>query len=226
MAERKKLTVTSVDEPKAIGDKGAIKLQFRATDGEKELAYFTFSKRLFGQIKQGAVIDADVETTEKPSEYGVFIDRRVTKIYTDGQPTKQRSWGGSSDKSIEWQVALKEVGLCWREGKDIPQDILASYFNALRATLGARSSAEPPKDTEPEATGVASERLTGAEKLRAAQLILTQYRDEHGLSKQGMRDALGCSFEEWMARYPGDEDRAVKEAIEKLEAPDIEDVNF
>ena len=115
MADRIKLTVTSVEEPKAVGDKGAKKLQFKAKNPEgKELSYFTFSNRFFPSILKDAVIDADVETTTRETETATYTDRKVIQIYQDGQPVggQKQGWRNYDDspekrRSIERQTSLQ-----------------------------------------------------------------------------------------------------------------------
>ena len=115
---RYKLTVTTIDPQKPVGDKGAVKLPFKAKDQDgKELAYFTFSKALFDFIKPEAVIDTDIEITTRETETATYTDRKLVQIYRDGQPVSQKKqWQGSGHnspeqrKSIEGQVCLKELG--------------------------------------------------------------------------------------------------------------------
>ncbi|MDD5220257.1 MAG: hypothetical protein PHV11_06810 [Candidatus Bipolaricaulis sp.] len=115
MSERKKLTISEVKEQQPIGDKGAIKLAFLAKDGEdSNLWYLTFSKALFDNIKAGAVIDAEVEVSEREYNGNKYTDRKVTQIYKDGQPVGNkgqfgRGYGRSPEQErlIVRQTCLK-----------------------------------------------------------------------------------------------------------------------
>jgi len=125
MADRIKLKIIEVGEPKSIGEKGAKKLTFKANDGTRDATYFTFRISLFDAIKAGATLEVEAEITEREYEGNTYIDRKVNEIYIDGQAisTKAKQGRGQWGKSIEErteiaaQVAAKEVGLCWREGK-------------------------------------------------------------------------------------------------------------
>lgn len=115
LVERKKLTVLDMKELKSIGDKGTLKLEFKAKgeDG-KELWYFTFSKRFFEHIKKDVTLDAEVDTSTRESGGNTYTDRKVTNIFVDGQPIggQKGSFGGGYNRpdntaSIESQTAAK-----------------------------------------------------------------------------------------------------------------------
>ena len=127
MSERQKLTVLEVKEPVKVGDKGAEKMQFRASDASgKEVWYFTFKKDLFGVIRQNKdkTIEVDVDVSEREYQGNTFVDRKVSQVYIEGQPivTKDRE-GWSSSRSpeeraaIAAQVAVKAVTELWVAGK-------------------------------------------------------------------------------------------------------------
>jgi len=111
MAERDKgtdkrltLAVTEVAEPKDVGkDKPLMKLVFKATgeDGDKEHEYFAFSTRLFDYIKKDTTIECDVNISKREWGDNIFTDRKVTQIYTDGQPVGGRRSGGYREDSPE-----------------------------------------------------------------------------------------------------------------------------
>ena len=109
-----KLTITEIKPPEPIGDRGDLKLTFKAKDSEgKELTYFTFSKRLFPLIEAGKTVEADIEVSVREVGERVYTDRKLTEIYQEGQPVAgQRQGfaqrGGPEERgSIETQVAFK-----------------------------------------------------------------------------------------------------------------------
>lgn len=130
--QRAKLAITSVNEPKAYGDKGRHLVDFRAKPegGDKELRYACFRDSLFSALKANTTIEADVETKEVQTEDGTRINRTLQQVYVDGQPLggqrdqggQRGQWGKSPEQlalervSIEKQVALKELGESLRSG--------------------------------------------------------------------------------------------------------------
>ena len=117
-SEKMELTVVSVSERKSVGEKGAVKLDFKAKvkdkEGkEKELPFFTFSKRLFETVEGavGKTLSCDVDISTR--EYGgnQYTDRKVVQVYIDGQPVSiKQGWGHQEDSpekilSIEAQTA-------------------------------------------------------------------------------------------------------------------------
>jgi len=125
---RLKLTITEVKERQPVGDKGAVKLTFMATEGEsdKALSYFTFSSRLFETIEKGGAIDCDVNISTRnwtgdDGNVMTFTDRKVTQIYIDGQPVGGKRFGGYGDSpekiaSIEAQSRAKIISELWIAG--------------------------------------------------------------------------------------------------------------
>jgi hypothetical protein len=152
--KRLKLTITEVKDRQPVGEKGAVKLAFKAKEGEegKELPYFTFSTRLFETIEKGGEIDCDVniskrEWTTDDGEPMTFTDRKVTQIYIDGQPVGGRRGGyGDSPEtraSIEAQKRADIIAQLWIAGK-IKDD--SPEVKKMRAWL----MEEPTKAPAPE----------------------------------------------------------------------------
>lgn len=120
--ERRKRQVKWVGEPQEYGTRGSKLLHFTDDAGGE---YTVFSQGLFTHIKEGEELDFDVElriTTKDDKKYENWV---VTQIYKDGKPVMEktaprRDGGGYRGKlpeetaSIERQVAIKEVGECWR----------------------------------------------------------------------------------------------------------------
>ena len=117
MSERVKLDILEVKETQKVGDKGAQKLSFQASDkaNGREYQYFTFSSRLFPLIQKGKTLEVDVDVSTH--EYGgnQYIDRKVVQVYVDGQPFSRPSFGQPSQAfqkdtaSIQTQTAFKGV---------------------------------------------------------------------------------------------------------------------
>lgn len=144
-----KLTVVSVEEEKKIGTQGAVKLQFKAKDGDKTLTYFTFSKRLFPAIVEGKEIDATVEVSEREYDGNTYTDRKVTDI--EGVAKGGFQGGGRQEDpvaraSIEAGVAVKAVTDLLCADKKVPADINKAYESWLRDKLKAQATTETPLD--------------------------------------------------------------------------------
>jgi len=105
--QRMKLEILEVKERQPIGDRGAVKLEFKAKVDDKELKFFTFSTRLFEAIEasKGQILEADIVTSTREGtgnfEGTTFTDRKVTQIYKDGQPVAVgggRQYGKSAEE--------------------------------------------------------------------------------------------------------------------------------
>ena len=99
MAERKTLTITQVNDIQKVGEKQIPKLSFKAKDADGEFLYSTFRSSLFDAIKQGSVIDAEVDVKQD----GDWINRRVVQIYVNGQPIggQKQGFRGKSPEELE-----------------------------------------------------------------------------------------------------------------------------
>lgn len=125
-AKRTTLEVTEVKERQPVGEKGAVKLEFKAKVDDKELKFFTFSSRLFEAIEAKGIIEADVITTTREGtgdyEGTTFTDRKVTQIYKDGQPISQKAFSRYQESperiaSIEAQKRADIIAQLWMAGK-------------------------------------------------------------------------------------------------------------
>lgn len=124
--KRMTLAVTEVKERQPIGEKGAVKLNFKAKgeDGDKEFWYFTFSQRLFETIEQGKgrELECDVNISTREWDGNTYIDRKVTQIYIEGQPVGGRRPGGYQESpetraSIERMSKMGRSTELWIAGK-------------------------------------------------------------------------------------------------------------
>ena len=113
MPERKTLKILEAKPVEKVGRNQTPKLSFKASDGEKELWYFSFRNSLFDAIKQGETIDADVETSTREWDGQEYTDRKVVQVYVNGQPLGgQKAYRGKSPEeiqSIKAQVAAKAI---------------------------------------------------------------------------------------------------------------------
>jgi len=113
MSERKNLKILEVKPAQNVGQKQIPKLSFKASDDGAEYMYFTFKRNVFDLIKEGEVIEADVETSSHWYDGQEYWDRKVTQVYKDGQPVnvKQgyRSKSPEEIQSIKAQVAAKAI---------------------------------------------------------------------------------------------------------------------
>lgn len=162
MSERMQLTITHVDEVKAVGTQGAQKLGFKAkTPDGKEIPFFSFRKSLFDIIKGniGKAIDADVEITSKEVEGNTYTDRKVNEIFVDGKPVageskgqgQGRPWQGKTPEqiekerhSIESQQAIIAVTALLTAGKPVPEATVAKYFRWIDSRLVNGVTTNPP----------------------------------------------------------------------------------
>jgi len=154
---RQKLTVEKAREPKSFGDRGGQKLEFTCSDGKK---WVTFKKSLFQYIIDGAEIDADTETKERPHENGVYIDHIVQEIYIDGKAVggqaKQRYQDGDSPEkraSIEAQQAADFTTQLWIADKldadsEEVKGLRLWLLARLRPSVHVSAKAETSKGTE------------------------------------------------------------------------------
>lgn len=110
MAERQKLTITEVLEPRTIGDKNIPLQEFNA-DGKK---YSVFSKSLFPYIKLNTEIDAEVEVKEGEN----WTNRKVIDIFVNGQSVKGQQQGGYRGKSPE-ELELSRRSYALAYAKDL-----------------------------------------------------------------------------------------------------------
>lgn len=187
-----KLTVVSVEAEKPVGDKGAIKLQFKAKgEDDKILTYFTFSKRLFTSITDGKEIDATIETSEREHEGNTYVDRKVTEI--EGAAKGGWQGGGRQESpearaSIETQVAIKAVTELLCSDKKVPKDIRDAYDAWLRVKLSVASKPEtgPEKATEKPPEDTTAPMATPHD----AALIMAAAMKAWGLEKEAAKAQL------------------------------------
>lgn len=163
-----KLKVVEVKEVKTIGEKGAKKLSFKAAQDGKEVWFFSWKPDLFPLITAGAEIVADIETSQRDYDGNTYTDRKITQIYSpDGAPLGAikgpGGFGGgksletvksegeyrlrereSQNRSIEFQVALKECGECLREKYPLPPALEALYYKNLEKLLTGQTLPSSP----------------------------------------------------------------------------------
>lgn len=96
-SKRMKLKITEVGTKKQVGQ--ATKTPFKATDGEREYQYFTFSNRLAEHLKVDTEIDCDIEVSSREYDGNTYIDRKLVQIYENNEPVIKKS--GYSERSKE-----------------------------------------------------------------------------------------------------------------------------
>ncbi|HPC72556.1 MAG TPA: hypothetical protein PLB48_12170 [Treponema sp.] len=137
MAERIKLTITEVKEPRAVGQAEVLELLAVGPDN-KTLKYGAWNKSFYEYIKKGAVIDADIETkvSDKTDPNGEhYVSRKIVQLYSNGQPVIKKSTGRTYGKSpeeiraerqsIEAQVAVKAITDLEVAGKSVKPELLS-----------------------------------------------------------------------------------------------------
>jgi len=165
MAERQKLTITEVLEPRTIGDKNIPLQEFHA-DGKK---YSVFSKSLFPYIKLNTEIDAEVEVKEGEN----YTNRKIVDIFVDGKSVKSQGQGGYRGKSPEeLDLNARSYALAYAKdlavaGKIEVKDIIPTateYYDWLRPTTKAPVEG-------PEATQEQKDELATYDKKRVAEMM-------------------------------------------------------
>lgn len=118
--KRMKLEIIEVKERQPIGDRGAVKLGFKAKVEDKELWFFTFSTRLFEAIEsgKGQIIEVDIVVSEREYDGNTYTDRKVTQIYKDGQPIAVSPGGRQYGKSPE-ELQLSRRSFALSYAKDL-----------------------------------------------------------------------------------------------------------
>lgn len=217
--ERRTLTVVAVQEVVPIGDKGVQKLPFTAKDETgKELGYFTFRKTFFSAIKKDAVLDCEVETSQREVQGNIYTDRKINQIFVEGEPVKPQGGyqrAGRSPQeiwSIEQQVAVKEVGDWLRAekpSKPLPQELFDSYVAWLKTRLNTKVPAVVETSPKKEAIVSPAEKPEKQAELnyQAEFTKLQKAMKEEGLDPSQVKLALGIkSTKEWFdAGHTGDE---------------------
>lgn len=137
--KRMKLEILEVKEKQPVGDRGAVKLSFKAKFDDKELWFFTFSTRLFETIEtgKGQTIEADVVISTREYDGNIYTDRKVTQIYKDGQPIATaggRQYGKSPE---ELQLSRRSFALSYAKDLAVAKlievkDILTTAENYYR----------------------------------------------------------------------------------------------
>lgn len=154
------LTITEVKERQPIGEKGAVKLNFKAKgeDGDKEFWYFTFSQRLFETIEQGKgrELECDVNISTREWDGNTYTDRKVFQIYMDGQPVGGRRPGGYQDSpekivSIESQKRADIIAQLWIAGKFDGNGPEVGKLKTWLGELGESALVVAPKVEAPKA---------------------------------------------------------------------------
>jgi len=137
--KRIKLKVIEVKDRQPIGDKGAIKLAFKAKADDEEHWYYTFRSSLFETIEegQGETLEADVEIKET-EQWGT--QRDVKQIYVEGQPVggkKQGGWQPRGKSPEELELSRRSFALSYSKDLAVADkikvnDVLTTAENYYR----------------------------------------------------------------------------------------------
>ena len=157
MTERKNLTIIQLKPIEKIGDKQIPKLSFKAKDGETEHWYQCWRTSLFDAIKQGEMIDAEIEIKET-EEYGT--NRKIVQIYVDGQPLGGRKVGqyyrGKSPEELE--LSAKSYALAYAKDLAVSGTIKLDeiikqsnvFYNWLKGNGDKPTETKQSKKVKPE----------------------------------------------------------------------------
>lgn len=159
--ERLKLNIVKLYQVEKVGQKGIDKLAFTAypdgSDPKNAVKYFTFHKSIFEFILEGAVIDVDIEVSQRQYQGDTYTDRKVVQLYQDGKevvearkPGPWKGGGGEYKKdtaSIEGQTAAKILGEAWCAGKLAENSIEVKELRQwCLSRLKAKTAAEAPAE--------------------------------------------------------------------------------
>lgn len=163
MAERIKLTITSMEQPKQVtGRYGPSTLyKFKAkNEAGHEQEYSAFSSKVGAFLKLGATIDAEVEVKTK-DEYTNYTVKQVHTPEADAAaaakadeapppppPAPRPDYAVQAEQmkqaSIEKQVAIAKLTECYLADK-LPQHMVNPFLYAL---LGMAQIKAPPPTTD------------------------------------------------------------------------------
>ncbi len=155
---RKKLTIVKLLEKRRVGDAEVQEFTAKVEGEDATGKHGVWSKALYEYIKESTTIDCDVVTKKSDKndpDGNPYWNRRVSQIYVDGKPaidsSKRSGYPQKDSASIEAQVAIKEIGECWRVGKfadDSPE--VSVYRGWLRIKLGNILLDKAPEKQKPE----------------------------------------------------------------------------
>ena len=226
---REKLKIIEVKPIQEFG-KGGKKLIFRANDGQHDLKYITFRSSLFEHIKVDANLEVDLEVTTREYEGETYTDRKVMEIYLDGKPVGGeakgggRQWGRSAEElaSIERQVAVKEVGECFRMGKlgdDHP--LVAIYLKCLTGWLGVEYKVEKEK-TKPPGESASKEAKAEWTSPINEEWLRTSLKTLQKKGKKPYYDPAIISYLDTITK-PTAPSKSITEAVSRLSSSQAED---
>jgi len=155
MADRLKLKITEVKEPRAVGSAEVLDFFAVIGDDTKTARYGVWSKSLYEYIKKDVVIDCEVEvkTSEKKDPDGnPYVTRKVTQIFVDGKPVKtptkssEGKWRGRNEDRTDARTAVMEIGEDWRAGKIKDDDILIKQRRQWLSSVLPKAEPEPKQE--------------------------------------------------------------------------------
>ncbi len=208
------LEIIKIEARKSIGDKGAVKLEFTAKEGDKEHKFATFKKNLFETIEaaQGKKLDCEYTLATRQVGDVTYTDRNVQQIFVAGQPVASKEiggrpggqWGRTPEQqaveraSIERQTALKEAVHYYevRAYKDTdmsPADVIAiarefAAFLSVQEVKAEAKKPEPEKAEPPKVQGM-------------KDLTPNQFKDatvKAGLLLEMIPDYAGKTANDWV----------------------------
>ena len=137
--KRLRLEIIEVKDRQPVGDRGAVKLNFKAKSDDEEHWYYTFRSSLFETIEggQGKTFEADVEVKET-EQWGT--QRDVKQVYVEGQPVggkKQGGWQPRGKSPEELELSRRSFALSYSKDLAVAKvievkDILANAENYYR----------------------------------------------------------------------------------------------
>lgn len=234
--KRMKLEIIEVKERQPIGDRGAVKLSFKAKIEDKELWFFTFSTRLFETIEagKGQTLEVDVVISTREYDGNTYIDRKVTQIYKDGQPIAVSSGGRQYGKSPE-ELQLSRRSFALSYAKDLAvaklievKDILTKAENYYRwMGEGTISTAlkTTPKDTVKKTTTAVKPTTPDTEQAELDSKELWPEGGSEGLSAEESKGEVPKTQEQlfnYVAKHAGHKDTKFTKAylINKFKIPE------
>lgn len=154
--KRMKLEILEVKERQSVGEKGAIKLTFKAKGDDGEHWYYTFRSSLFETIEggQGKTFEVDIEVKET-EQWGT--QRDIKQIYVEGQPVggkKQGGWQPRGKSPEELELSRRSFALSYAKDLAVAKlievnDVLTTaevYYRWLGAFTASIALKTTPKD--------------------------------------------------------------------------------
>ncbi len=148
MAERIKLTVIDVKEPRPVGQAEVLEFIASGSPDKRTHVYGVWHTALYEHIKKCAVnVDVETKVSEKTDPGGGhYVNRKIVQLYVNGQPVIKKQAGGrfygkspeesrAERASNAAQVAVKVITDLEVAGRTVKPELITLRDNWLRKAL-------------------------------------------------------------------------------------------